>query len=184
MGYAKSKRAALAPSVKSTGTPGFTGDASGLTGIPTSALTGIVGSGLLDPTVLQAATVIVTSATILAMFAAPVTVIPAPGANKVIVVDAILVQTKPTATQYAAGGVVTFQYHGTSVNPHTGSLTAAQVNAAAPGKAIYLGPNTSGAIDLTTAVNLGLDITNATGAFTTGTGTFILTIWYSIVTLG
>jgi hypothetical protein len=48
----------------------------------------------------------------------------------------------------------------------------------------YLGPNTTGALDLQSAINLGLDITNATAAFAAGNGTAIVTVWYSVVTLG
>jgi predicted RecA/RadA family phage recombinase len=137
----------------------------------------------LDPTVQQAKTVTLTAANIIAMNGAPVSILPAPAAGQLIIVDAILVELKPTSTAFTGGGAVTFVYHGTAVTPHTGTVTAAQVIATTQ-KEIYLGPNTSAAIDLTTAVALGLDITNATAAFAAGTGVAFVTVWYSVVTLG
>jgi hypothetical protein len=149
---------------------------------PGTATVGIQSSEL-DISLLQKLSVTLTTAQVEAMYATPVNIIPAPAAGQVIMVDCILVETKPGTTQFTAGGAVTFQYHGTSINPHTGTVTAAQMNAASPGKTLYLGPNTSGTIDLTSCAGLGLDITNATQAFATGNGTPIITIWYSIVTL-
>jgi hypothetical protein len=48
----------------------------------------------------------------------------------------------------------------------------------------YLGPNTSGAVDIQSAINLGLDITNASAAFAAGNGTAVVTVWYAVLTLG
>ncbi|MBV9448560.1 MAG: hypothetical protein JO345_21960 [Streptosporangiaceae bacterium] len=142
----------------------------------------VYGSGVSNTPLQQVAQVTLTSANILGMNTTPVSILPAPAAGQVLMIDAIFVQTKPGGTQYASGGAVTFQYHGTSTNPHTGNVTAAQINAATA-KYVYLGPNTSGAIDLSAVAGLGLDITNGTGAFTTGNGTAVVTVYYTTITL-
>ena len=154
--------------------PAFQGDGSGLTN---------VGSSALNPLVQQVKQVTLTAAQLMAMKATPVSIIPAPGAGKLIIIDAIAFQFKNGATQFTGGGAVSFVYHGTAITPHTGTIAAAVVNAAAA-DVQYLGPNTSAAIDLQTAINTGLDITNATAAFAVGNGTAIVTVWYSVVTLG
>jgi hypothetical protein len=121
--------------------------------------------------------VTVTAAQIAAMFGAPVTVLPAPGANKVLLIFGIVVQTVPDAAlSYTAGGALNFVYHGTSVIPHAGSIAAAVILSATA--SMNQLPDTAASIQ--PPVNTGLDITNATQAFATGDGTLILTIWYSI----
>lgn len=174
MGIAKSKRPENAPSITVNNVPGFIGDGSALTGITSSSL---------DPALLQKAVVTLTAANIIAMFTTPVSILPAPGTGKVIVVDAIFVQTKPGGTNFTGGGAVDLVYHGTATIPHTGTVTAAQIQSGTA-KYVYLGPNTSGAIDLSAVANVGLDVTNATAVFAAGNGTVIVTVWYSVVTLG
>lgn len=142
-----------------------------------------VGSSALNPLVQQVAQVTLTAAQLMAMFATPQSILPAPGAGKVLIVDAITVQFKHGATPFTGGGALSFVYHGTAVTPHTGTVAAAVVTAAAD-DVQYLGPNTSAAIDLQSEINLGLDIKNATAAFAAGNGTAIVTVWYSILTLG
>jgi hypothetical protein len=124
--------------------------------------------------------VVVTAAQVLAMFATPLTVLKAPGMNKILLVDAIMVQVAPGSAAFAAGGVVSFIYHGGAVAPVGATLTAATVNGAASYNLLQAA---AGAVLLPPA-NTGLDITNITGAFTTGNGTLILTIWYKTHTIG
>jgi predicted RecA/RadA family phage recombinase len=138
-----------------------------------------VGTADMDPSMLQKAVATLTAAQIQGMFAAAVNVLPAPAAGQVLVIDQIVVQTKPGGTQFTGGGAVTFQYHGTAVNPHGGNLPAATVNSAtgtenvlAPPSATYQPPAAT-----------GLDITNGTAAFAAGNGTMIVTVFYSIITL-
>lgn len=154
--------------------PQFQGDGSTLKNI---------GSAALNPLVQQVAQVALTAVNLIAMKTTPVSILPAPGAGKVLIVDAIAFQFKHGATQFTGGGAVTFVYHGTAVTPHTGNVAASVLNAVTDDLQ-YLGPNTSAAIDLQSAINTGLDITNATAAFATGNGTAIVTVWYSVVTLG
>ena len=50
----------------------------------------------------------------------PVDIMPAPAAGQVLVTDQIIAQMKPGGTKFTGGGAVTFQYHGTGINPHSG----------------------------------------------------------------
>lgn len=142
-----------------------------------------VGSTALSPLVQQVATVTLTAAQLQSMKASPVSILPAPGAGKVLVIDAITFQYKYGGTVFTGGGAISFVYHGTAVTPHTGNVAATVLTTAA-NDVQYLGPNVSGAVDLQSEINLGLDITNATAAFAAGNGTAIVTVWYSVLTLG
>jgi hypothetical protein len=128
----------------------------------------------------QVATVTLSAANILGMFATPVAILPAPGANKLILVDLINFQMKPGGTQFAGGGVVTFVYTGGAINPHSSNIPAATVNSASGSNNVL--PPVTAVIQPPT--NTGISITNATGAFTTGNGTAIVTIWFQTITLG
>lgn len=154
--------------------PQFQGDGSALSN---------VGSSALNPLVQQVKQVTLTAAQLIAMKTTPQSILPAPGAGKVLIVDAILFQFKHGATQFTGGGAVSFVYHGTAVTPHTGTVAAAVLTAAADDLQ-YLGPNVSGAVDLQSEVNLGLDITNVTAGFAAGNGSAIVTVWYSVATQG
>jgi hypothetical protein len=124
--------------------------------------------------------VTLTSAQILALFATPVTVIAAPLAGVLIVVDSILFAMIATATQYLLGGVITFQYNGGAV-VHASSIPAAVVLAAAPTTYTYLAPNTQ-ANGVTVPTATAVTVSNATQAFTTGTGTAKIWIRYRLIT--
>jgi hypothetical protein len=139
--------------------------------------------GLSDrETQSQLAVVNLSAANILAMNGTPVTVVAAPGTGKAILVDSVIFKMVTTATAFASGGAVSIQYNGGSVVAHAGSIAAAVVTAGAGTSYTELGP--AAATNGTTIVaNKALEITNATGAFTTGTGTAVLLIQYRIVTL-
>jgi len=138
-----------------------------------------VGSADLDPSVLQKAVVTLTAAQIVAMNGAPVSVLPAPAAGQVLVVDQIIAQMKPGATQFTGGGAVSFQYHGTAVVPHSSNIPAATITSAAGSENVV--PPPTGVIQAPTAT--GLDIVNATAPFATGNGELVVTVFYSIITL-
>jgi hypothetical protein len=126
------------------------------------------------------AQVTLTAANLIAMYTTPVSILPAPAAGIAIVVDAISFQMKPTATQFTGGGLVTLQYHGTAILPHGASdgVPATTVKSAT-GSFSQLSP-VQAVIQPPTAT--GIDITNAGAAFATGTGTAVVTIWYTLVT--
>lgn len=160
----------------------FTGDVIGST---TGAMTiqpAAISNSKLDPMLQQYATVSLTSANILAMFTTPVSILAAPGAGKALIVDAILFEMTTTSTQYTSGGVVSIVYHGGSVATHSGTIPATVVTTTAGTTNTMLGSPTA-ANGTTVPANTGIDITNATGVFATGTGTAKVQIWYSVVTL-
>jgi predicted RecA/RadA family phage recombinase len=143
----------------------------------------LITSADLDPTIQQVAIVPLTAANILGMYAAPVAVLPAPGAGKCILVDALALEFTPGNIAFASGGPVSVNYAGGAA-VHTGTVPAATINAAANGAKTLtqLGMQT-GASGLAAPANTGLTVGNATGAFTTGNGVAYLIIYYSIVTL-
>jgi hypothetical protein len=124
-----------------------------------------------------------TAAQIIAMYTTPVTILPAPAAGTAILVSQIAVELDLTATAFTGGGVVHFYYHGQTAEIMAQTIAAATVNGGT-GQSIYiLEPvQTAGGSVVTPAV--GIDITNASGVFATGTGTAKVTVWYSLVTLG
>lgn len=128
--------------------------------------------------VIQHSTVAITSANILAMYAAPVALIAAPGAGKNIVVHKVMMTMVTTATVYANGGVVVFQIAATANGggtATTATIAAAVVNAVAGTSYTTVIP-----VSYTGTANTGLYISNQTAAFITGTGTATVDIWYSI----
>jgi predicted RecA/RadA family phage recombinase len=138
-----------------------------------------VGTADLDPSMLQKAFVTLTAAQILAMNGAPVSILPAPAAGQVLIINQIIVQMKPGSTQFTGGGPVTFQYHGTAISPHGGNVPAATVNSANASENVLPPP----AATCQPPAATGLDITNGTAAFANGNGTMIVTVFYSIITL-
>jgi hypothetical protein len=143
----------------------------------------LITSADLDPTIQQVAIVPLTAANILGMYAAPVAVLPAPGAGKCILVDALALEFVPGNIAFMGGGAVSVNYAGGAA-VHTGALPAATINAAANGpKTLTQLAMQTGANGLAAPANTGLTIGNATGAFAAGNGTAFLVIYYSIVTL-
>jgi hypothetical protein len=124
-----------------------------------------------------------TAANIQGMFATPISVVAAPAAGTAVVVEQVMVELNLTATQFASGGVVHFYYHGQTTELMAQTLAAATINGGA-GQSIYLLEPVQTAGGSVVTKNVGVDITNATGAFTTGTGTAVVTMWYSLITLG
>lgn len=123
-----------------------------------------------------------TAAQIIAMGTTPVSVLPAPAAGQAIVVERIMLELNLTATVFNLGGPVHFYYHGQTTEIMSQTIAAATVNGGA-GQSVYvLTPaETVGGSVVTPQV--GIDITNATSAATVGTGTAVLTVWYSVITL-
>ena len=140
---------------------------------------GPVGSADADPSLLQKTVITLTAAQIMAMNGAPVSILPAPAAGQVIAIDQFIAQMKPGATQFTGGGAVSFEYHGTAIVPHSGTIPAATITSAAASENVV--PPPTGVIQPPTAT--GVDITNAAAPFATGNGTLVVTVFYSIITL-
>lgn len=132
------------------------------------------------------AKVAMTAAQFNGMYAAPFLLVAAPGANKLIVVKQMLMAMTFVSADYASGGVVAAQYdstaHGAGVLA-TNSEAAADFFAAASTSFLFEGTNgnTVGALPFSTTVDKGLYLSNATGAFTTGDGTWFVHLWYAII---
>ena len=126
-----------------------------------------------------------TAANINGMYAAPVQILAAPGSGLSIVVQYILFEITTTSTQFAAGGVVLFQYdstaNGAGTAVHSGTIPAAVITATAGTTVTGLWA-ASGSNGLTIPANKGIFISNQTQAFTTGTGTAKVWISYGILT--
>lgn len=129
------------------------------------------------------AQVAMTAAQFNGMYAAPVVLVAAPGANTMIIVDSIqLVMTYGSAA-FAAGGVVAAQYDSTANGAGViASTTEAAADFFATASTVFkLNP---GAVlaPFTTCVNKGLYLSNVTQAFTTGTGSaFIVKVYYHLI---
>lgn len=126
-----------------------------------------------------------TAAQLNSMFTTPITIVPAPGAGIALLVRQIHVEFDLTATQFAAGGVIHFYYHGQTTEIMAQVIAAATlIGSASPSQVLMiLEPvQTAGGSVVTSAV--GIDITNVTQLFTTGTGTAVITVWYDYLTLG
>lgn len=125
------------------------------------------------------------TANVTGMYAAPVALIPAPGAGKVIVVEKITGKVVFNTTAFAAGGVFLAQYaataNGAGINAGSGTIAAAIINSVANALFTLNGAAYAGGA-ATGLLNVGVFASNQTGAFTTGDGSVVLTIKYSIIT--
>lgn len=129
------------------------------------------------------ATVTLSATQVNASYAAPTLVLAAPGAGKAIVPTRVLMYTN-VSTAFAAGGVAQIQWantvHGGGTAVTSATFPAAEVTAAAS-QLYSLGSNVGAA--LTGITNEALYFSNATQAFTTGTGsTLTFVIEYIVVT--
>ena len=143
-------------------------------------MTDTAASPLDDNNLFICSSFTLTAAQIIGMFTTPLTIIPAPGANRYITVSQVSFQFKPGTTNFTGGGALNLQYHG-GAQTHAGTILASVVTSGSASTTL-LGPAvpTNGT---TVTVNAGIDITNATGAFATGNGTAVVTIQYTITTL-
>jgi hypothetical protein len=129
---------------------------------------------------LKTARLSVTSAQLLVIFTTPLTILAAPGLNKALVIDELLIQVVPGSVAYTGGGAINFVYHGGSIAPLAATMPAATLTA---NTASYnLIPQSSALVQV--PANTGLDITNATAVFAAGNGTLTITIWYRHQVLG
>lgn len=126
----------------------------------------------------------VTAAQLDGAYAAPIELIPAPGANNLLVLHKVCVLEDYGGTVFANGGAIHIQYASTA---NGGGTKASDTLAAAT----LIGATADSTFQLTglqalaassTTVNKGLYLSNATAAFTGGTNTvFTVDVWYSIV---
>lgn len=170
--------------------------ANSLVGNPTGSLAnaeGItLGNGLLfagtslelNPNLLNMVEVNLTAAQFNGMYATPVQLIPAPGANNVVIVDKVVLNMTFVSAQYAAGGAVGLQYGNTAhlAGPAASATEAASdFTSAAASTLFQFGSGLSNGVAVASVANAAVYISNASGAFTTGDGTFNVRVWYKII---
>jgi hypothetical protein len=152
--------------------------------LQTSGTAGLmVDSGIAATGVPLSAQVALTAAQFNGMYAAPVLLVAAPGANSMLVVDSIALVMTYGSAAFASGGVVAAQYDSTALGAGViASSTEAAADYFATASTVFkLNP---GAVlaPFTTCANKGLYLSNITGAFTTGTGSaFIVKVKYHVI---
>jgi hypothetical protein len=138
----------------------------------------------LKPSYLNVVEVSLTAAQFNGMYATPVQVIAAPGANKAIVVNHAVLNMSFVSAQYASGGAVGLQYGSTA---HLAGAAASATEAAtdftgaAASTLFRFGAGLGTGAAVSSAANAAVYISNATGAFTTGDSTFKLWVWYEVI---
>ena len=142
-----------------------------------------VTSAKIDATVIQTASVALTAAQFNGMYATPVQLVAAQGANTLIVVNQIQILMTYGSAAFAAGGVVAAQYDSTANG--AGVIASTTIAAASFQATASTGFNMNPGVvaeTFSTCVNKGLFLSNVSGAFTTGTGSsFVVKVWYSVV---
>lgn len=119
------------------------------------------------------------AADIIAMRTTPVSLIPAPGSGKIVVIDHVTMKMVRTSTAFTGGGAVEFRYTDGSGAKVSADVSATLVTGAAgTAYSAVRGVTT----ELTPVANAAVVITNATGVFAAGTGTGQVSIAYRVVT--
>lgn len=132
---------------------------------------------------LMTTSVTLNTAAVTGAFAAPAQLIAAPGAGKTIIVQEATVYTASTSnTAYATGTSPVIQYDSTVHGAGTAATSAlATGDLTAASSQIKSVTSPTGA--LTGITNKGVFFSNATGAYTAGTGTnVVITLTYMVVT--
>lgn len=143
-------------------------------------------SSMISPLVEKYVAVPMTAAQWNGMYAAPFLILAAQGANTLIVVKRAVMAMTFVSAAYANGGVVGLQYDSTA---HGAGVAASSTEAAADFFAAAstsfafngVAGNTVAIAPFTTSVNKGIYISNLTGAFDTGDGTWVVHLWYSVI---
>lgn len=136
-------------------------------------------SSMVSPLVRKYVAVTISAAAFNGMYAAPIQLVAAGGANTLLVLDQLQIAMTYNSVNYAAGGVAAVQYdstiNGAGVIAST-TLSAATFQAAASSTFTM----NAGVVVLpfTTTVNKGLFLSNITGAFTTGNSAMVAHVWY------
>lgn len=178
-GGAASTLATLDGSTKVVEDPANAQTTSAAAKIPLADANGDIANEWIRDDLMKYVVVPLTAQNILDMFGAPVTLIATPGANKAIVVHSLVFEMKRTATAFANGGNVSIEY---AAGQDVIAVIATAVVTGAAGttlsRRIIADFSDVALADIEADV---LRITNAGAAFTDGTGTADVHIWYSII---
>lgn len=141
------------------------------------------------PVMQETATITLSQANIQAMNATPVSLITAPGAGKLIIVDEIECLHTYSTAAYASGGDVSIQYSTSAAPVQVFDVVAVtETNSRTflwkPTAGYASSATASTQTDLATSINKGIEVTNAVGAFTNGNAAniFKLRVRYHVVT--
>lgn len=131
---------------------------------------------------LQSAEVSITAAQFNGMYAAPVQLVAAPGANQLLILDQFQLFMDYNSVAYAAGGTAAVQYDST-VNGAGVIASTTLANTAFQATASSTFTFNPGVVVLpaATTVNKGLYLSNISAAFTTGNSPFVAYVWYRVV---
>lgn len=130
------------------------------------------------PGTVQSRVVTLTSAQILALFSTPITLIPAPGANKYISIDEILAKNTFNSVAYTGANALEVRYTDGSGQKLTGDLASAFIDAAATRVDKAVGAATAVAV-----ANAAVVAAVPTANPAAGNGTITLDILYRVVTI-
>lgn len=134
---------------------------------------------------LRFATVAVTLAQFLGMYATPFQVLAAPGAGLLNIIDSVAINFVYGSAALAAGGVVGLQYGNSAhlAGPAASATEAAtDYTSAAANTMFRFDGGLSTGLTTSAGINTAIYISNATAAFTTGTGgSFVVDVWYKTV---
>lgn len=141
-----------------------------------------VTSAKLALTTVQYLSVAISAAEFNGMYAAPKLLVPAAGANTLIVLDRVELLMTYNSAAYAAGGVAAVQYDSTI---NGAGVIASSTVAAASFQAVastgFVFNQGAVAQPFTTTVNKGLYLSNITGAFNTGNSAMVAHCWYKVI---
>jgi hypothetical protein len=138
----------------------------------------------LKPSYLNVVEVSLTAAQWNGMYATPVQVVAAPGANKVVIINHVVLNMTYGTTQFSGGGAVGLQYGNTD---HLGGIAASATEAAtdftgAAASTIFrFGGGLSTGAATSSAANTAVYISNASAAFTAGDSTFKAWVYYEVL---
>lgn len=125
-------------------------------------------------------TVTLSSTDIGNLFTTPKVLVAAPGAGKILVFDSVVIFFDVGGTQYIGGGDIRIEYTGDNTNLMQVAAGAATFTGAAD-----VIRREQGVVDIAISafVNTGIEMLNASAAFTLGNGTAKVFITYRIITL-
>lgn len=130
------------------------------------------------------AEITLSNANVTGMYAAPVELVAAPGAGSAIVVHRVFVQHEYDTAAFTGGGAVVIQYSNTANGAGTQAADTLSDSIFTTGAQTGQMQNGQLPVSATTIYdNVGIYISNQTAAFATGSGTALVRIWYSIISV-
>jgi len=131
---------------------------------------------------LKSASVAITAAEFLGMYAAPKLLVAAPGAGYQIVLDNVSLVETYVAAAFAAGGVTAVQWDSTANGAGIiASSTLAAASFQVTASSVFAFNSGVVTAPFATTSNKGLYLSNVTQAFTTGDSTFVAHVNYHVI---